>query len=419
MAPSCAEQAARTEIDPTMLVGGATAVLTWLRLRARAGRASTDAIPSAYKTPAPAPASAPRRRPRRPSPAQSSHPALRPLHSASPHRRTAASALYTAATMSSYYSYSDDDDIDIREYGRHRSPQYVDIPERHQRQRPRSYYAADPGFLDGGAAVLAPRSVSRDRFRGRRASPPLPAAAPAPAPVVINNRIYHEYSSDDDDRHHLQLATRHRSRSRSRSSPHVLTREEFEMERTRRELAQLKLSRDMEARERRRARELEEEAELKAAQEELKGIKQAQAREEAEKQIKKELEFKRLKEEEREAEEKEKREKEAEAAVERYKQEELERTHKEKKDLERREREYQRRMQEHLFQSGLDEDAVEAIMKNKKIPEPRNERQAHTHTRMARRHLSFETLRTFDIEYTLDEVRFRHHPLEPGVVGTG
>lgn len=179
------------------------------------------------------------------------------------------------------------------------------------------------------------------------------------------------------------------------------------MDRTRRELAKLKMSKEMEDRERRHARGLEEEAELRRAKEELQGIKQIQAREEHEKKIKKELEYKRLKEEEREAEELKRREKEAEEAVERYKQEELERITKQKKETERVEREYQRRMQEHLFQSGLDDEAVEAIMKNKKLPEPKADKLAHTHTRMARRHLSFETLRTFEIDYTLDEVRLQ------------
>lgn len=185
-----------------------------------------------------------------------------------------------------------------------------------------------------------------------------------------------------------------------------MTREEFEMERTRRELASLKMSKEMEERERRAAKELEEEAELRRARDELQGIKQEKAREEAEKRIKKELEFKRLKEEEREAEEKKRREKEAEEAVERYKQEEFERIQKEKEETERREKEYQRRMKEHLFQSGLDDEAVDAIMQKKKVREPREDKPAQTHTRMARRHLSFETLRTFEIDYELDEVRF-------------
>lgn len=180
------------------------------------------------------------------------------------------------------------------------------------------------------------------------------------------------------------------------------------MDRTKRELAKLKITREMEERERNHAKGLEEEAELRRAKEELQGIKESQAREEHEKQIKKELEYKRLKEEEREAAEQKRREKEAEEAIERYKQEELERITKEKKEAERVEKEYQRRMQEHLFQSGLDDEAVEAIMKNKKLPEPKADKPAQTHTRMARRHLSFETLHTFDIDYTLDEVLF--HP---------
>lgn len=296
--------------------------------------------------------------------------------------------------MSSYYSYSDDDDIDIRVASRHRSPpvQYV--------QPPRHYYAREPspGYLD------ATRTVSRDRSRGRRASSP---PAPTPPPVVINNRIYHDYSSDDDDRRHLQLAKRARSRSRSRTSGHVMTREEFEMERARRELASLKVSNEMEERQRRSAKELQEEAEFRRARDELEGIKAARAREEEEKRIRKELEFKRLKEEEREAGEQERREKEAEEAVERYKQKELERLTMERKEKERQEKEYQRRLQEQLVQSGLNGDQVEAILKNEKIPEPKSDKPKPRYTRMLRKHLSLETLRTFEIEYAVDDqVRF-------------
>lgn len=302
--------------------------------------------------------------------------------------------------MSSYYSYSDDDDIDIRVASRRRSPpvQYV--------QPPRHYYTRDPspGYLDTGRTVISARSVSRDRSRGRRASSP---PAPAPPPVVINNRIYHDYSSDDDDRRHLQIAKRARSRSRSRASGHIMTRDEFEMERARNELANLKMSNEMQERQKRTAKELQEEAELRRARDELQGIKAAQAREEEEKRIKKELEFNRLREEEREAEEQERREKEAEVAVERYKQKELERVSMERKEKERREKEYQRRLQEQLVQSGLNGDQVEAILKNEKIPEPKSDKPKPQYTRLLRKHLSLETLRTFEIEYAVDDqVRF-------------
>lgn len=182
------------------------------------------------------------------------------------------------------------------------------------------------------------------------------------------------------------------------------------MERATNELAKLKMTKDMEERERRAAKDLEEEAELRRAKDELQGIKHRQTREEEEKRIRKELEFKRFKEEEREAAEQEKREKEAEAAVERYKQKETERMQREKKDKELQEKEYQRRLKDHLFQSGLDEEHVEAIMKNKKIPEPKEEpqqqlqlQQQPRYTRLARKHLSLETLRVFDVAFTVDD----------------
>lgn len=299
--------------------------------------------------------------------------------------------------------YSDDEDIDIR-VERRRSPpvHYVDVPA-YQQRRPRHYYPGDhPSYLEPErTTIIATRSASRDRSRERISSPPAAHAAP----VVINNRIYNEYSSDDDESHHrLQLARpRRRSRSRSRSQTGLMTREEFEMERARRELHNLKLAKEFEERERRATKELQEEADLRRAKDELDAIKRRQAQAEEEARIKKELELKRLKDEEREAEAQKRREKAAEEAVEHYKKKEMERIQREKEEQKQREKEYQRRLQEQLLQSGLDEQQITAILRKEKIPEPKPEKPNPKYTRMARKHLSIETLRTFDVEYLVDD----------------
>lgn len=187
-----------------------------------------------------------------------------------------------------------------------------------------------------------------------------------------------------------------------------MTREDWEAENTRRELEHLRMAQAREKDERRLAKEYQDDAELQRAKRELDEIKRREAQAEEEKRIKKELEHKRLKEEQETAEEEKLREKEAELAVERYKQKEAERRAKEAKVREEAEKEYRRRLQEDLVNSGVDEKAIAAIMKKEKVPETEPEAQPvsrPTYTRMARKHLSIETLRTFSIEWDYDTVR--------------
>jgi hypothetical protein len=189
-----------------------------------------------------------------------------------------------------------------------------------------------------------------------------------------------------------------------------MTREDWEAENTRRELEHLRLTAERERAERRITKDFKTDAELQQAKRELDEIKRREALAEEEKRIKKELEHKRLKEEREAAEEAERIKKEAEAAVERYKQEETERRMKEAREREEAEKEYKRRLQEDLVNSGVDEKAIAAIMKKEKVPETEAEAQAQalgrpTYTRMARKHLSIETLRTYSIEWDYDPVR--------------
>jgi len=242
--------------------------------------------------------------------------------------------------------------------------------------------------------IARSRSRERSRTRERRDSPPSTVA-----PIVINNRVYNDYSSDDDDR---QLSHR-RSRERSHSRSSFMTREDWEADQARRELEQLRLARAVDSDGRRIAREYRDEAELERAKAELEAIKRREARAEDEKRIRKDLELRRLREEEEEAQEKIRREKEAALAVERYRQQEFEKAEKERQFRERNEKEYRRRLQDDLLKSGLDEKAVAAILDNKKIPDQdKNASARPTYTRMARRYLSIETLRTFRVEYDVD-----------------
>ncbi|KAF7543850.1 hypothetical protein G7Z17_g10414 [Cylindrodendrum hubeiense] len=314
--------------------------------------------------------------------------------------------------------YDDEDDLDI--HVRHRGPspgpvRYVQRPA----ARPQSYYDAAPGpsYLAPEHLVTVARSRSRDRSRShdRRTSSP-----PPPAPVIINNRIYNEHSSDEDDDRRMQLvgSSRHRhrsrswSRSRSQSSSHM-TREDWEAEQARKDLEGLLLSNTREKDERRLLKEYQEEEELRRAKRELDDIKGREARTEEEKRLKKEMELKRLREEDEENEERDRREKEAKdavehykqaerdrilkakkqeeekekeakEAVERYKQAERDRLLKEREEKEATDREYQRRLEEDLRRSGLDDKAIKAILKKEKV---KKEAQEHVPTQVPISHV--------------------------------
>lgn len=148
------------------------------------------------------------------------------------------------------------------------------------------------------------------------------------------------------------------------------------------------------------------------------------------------VELERLQREEEELQEKRRRDKEAREAVDKYKKEEAERQLREKQEAERREREYQSKLRDHLLESGLDEKEINAILAGKKIVREKEEKKEKkdkekekekdhgskvretvttttltatqsprpTYTRMARRHLSIETLRAYNIDYQLDVV---------------
>ncbi len=60
-------------------------------------------------------------------------------------------------------------------------------------------------------------------------------------------------------------------------------------------------------------------------------------------------------------------------------------------------------MQEDLINAGVDEKHIQAIIKKEKIKEKEKDRP--TYTRMARRHLSIETLRIYNIDFDYDQVR--------------
>ncbi|KAK8091750.1 hypothetical protein PG997_002111 [Apiospora hydei] len=124
------------------------------------------------------------------------------------------------------------------------------------------------------------------------------------------------------------------------------------------------------------------------------------------------LELQRLKEEKEAPVELQRRDKEAKEALERYTKEEAERALREKEEYES-DRNHKRILQEQPLSAGLSKEGANAILARKKAEEThtkpeeagsqgyRNE--LPTYTKMARRHLSLETLRVYGMDYQLDK----------------
>jgi len=315
--------------------------------------------------------------------------------------------------MSSYYDEDDEYSFHVRR-GRGSPAVY----HRPRAARPPYYSSASAPYLEIGGGTL-----QRSRSHGRRHSPP----SPAPAPVIINNRIENYYDEEEDPRYSHALATPAHGghgRSRSRSRPQSFHRDDdYELEVARREIEVLKLKREEEERrlthprphsytredfELESARKELEAIKLKAQREEdekiarqkkeLQAYKDKMQREEEEKRLKREMEFKRLEQEKKEAEEKKAREEAKKKAIEEYKIKEAEKAIKEKKEKEEKEKEYKHRLEDDLRKSGLDERQINAILKKEKEVDPNRP----TYTRMARRHLSIETLNRYRIDFEYD-----------------
>lgn len=63
---------------------------------------------------------------------------------------------------------------------------------------------------------------------------------------------------------------------------------------------------------------------------------------------------------------------------------------------------YRERLENDLIKSGLTDQQIAAVLKKEKLEGEKGPRP--TYTRMTRRHLSFETLNTFGIDYAVDQV---------------
>ncbi|CAK7198092.1 hypothetical protein SEUCBS139899_000750 [Sporothrix eucalyptigena] len=228
-----------------------------------------------------------------------------------------------------------------------------------------------------------------------------------------------------NDREEWELAHARREIEAYRAEEHererkIRQQEEADMARAKRELDVIKANQDKERTDRQREKEYKSQAELERAKRELDEIRRREERELEEKRIKKDLELKALEAQKKAQEEKDRRDKMEKEAIERYKAKEAERIAKEKAEKEEAEREYKRRLQEDLIRSGVDEKDIKAILDKKSVkPEKKEDKklqrtdinieignpvpQRPTYTRMARRHLSIETLNYYHVDFDYDQ----------------
>ncbi|KAL2063015.1 hypothetical protein VTL71DRAFT_6087 [Oculimacula yallundae] len=359
--------------------------------------------------------------------------------------------------------YEDEDDIDIRVRRGRASPQPVIYPEHRYRPAPRPYYEhGSSSYLVPAVNVAGGVHRSRSTGYRRPLSPPSPAPQ-APIVInnrIYNDYEDDDYMLGPPQRVRSRSKSRSRSRANSfvqdprdqyelertrrelESYRAVHNRDEYEVDRTRRELEAYRQAKDQQEKEKVRReleayrsvhtrdeyeiektrRELEmykidrervkeqerlkkqvaatkEDYELEKTKKELQEFKAAKEKEAEEKRVKKELEFQRLREEKKAEEEKKKAKKEADAAIEKYKTEEAAKAAKAKKEKAEREEEYQKRLQEDLRKSGMDERQIAVVLKKDKGVDPNRP----TYTRMSRRHLSIETLNRYRIDYEFDQ----------------
>jgi regulator of protease activity HflC (stomatin/prohibitin superfamily) len=142
--------------------------------------------------------------------------------------------------------------------------------------------------------------------------------------------------------------------------------------------------------------------------EKLRKLELEKQREDDQKRIKDELLLRQAKEAEEKRKEEQRQKEIKEKAIEEFKRKEVERVAKEKKEKEEREREYQERYRRDLENLGLSSRDVSLVVKREV------DLSKTTFTKMARRHISIETLRAYGVNWKLDDVS-RFSPSYPSL----
>jgi hypothetical protein len=146
-------------------------------------------------------------------------------------------------------------------------------------------------------------------------------------------------------------------------------------------------------------RTYEEQAEYELMKEKLKKFELEKHHGEEQRRIKDELLLKQAKEAEERRKEDQRQKEIREKAIEDFKRKEAERVAKEKRERDEREKEYQERHRRDLERLGLTTRDVDRVV-GRGLDLSKT-----TFTKMARRHISIETLRAFNVDWKFDYVR--------------
>ncbi|KAH0545009.1 hypothetical protein FGG08_000935 [Glutinoglossum americanum] len=243
-------------------------------------------------------------------------------------------------------------------------------------------------YYSGTGNYLSPEYSGLHRSRSTGPRPGLPP----PAPVVINVKadehrgrpmsLYDEdYSYDDRDRSPT-VSSYSRGRSPRRYHTH-----------SRPPSVSYSHSRDHSP-----CRTHDDTAEVELMRERLKKYEEDKRLEEEQKRIKDELLLKAAKEAEAKRKEDLRQKEIKEKAIEEFKKKEQERVAKEKKEKEEREKEYQERYRKDLEKLGFTNRDVGMVVGRGGVDLSKT-----TYTKMARRHISIETLRVYGVHWQFDE----------------
>ncbi|KAI9766087.1 MAG: hypothetical protein M1840_006794 [Geoglossum simile] len=255
-------------------------------------------------------------------------------------------------------------------------------------------YARRPLYYSTGSGGLLSPEYSTGLHRSRSTGPRT-AGPPSPAPVIINHistedghhrgRPLSMYEPDDDYELRDPSPISSRGRSPRGRSPRRYHRHSRPMS--------VSYSREVSP----VYRTVEEKIEYEAMKEKLKKLEHEKQMEEEQKRIKDEILLKQAKEAEAKLKEEKKKREISEKAVEDFKRKEADRITKEKKEKEQREKEYQERYRNDLERLGLtSRDASLVVRKEVDLSKT-------TFTKMARRHISIETLKVYGVNWKFDD----------------
>ncbi|KAI9775482.1 MAG: hypothetical protein M1839_001099 [Geoglossum umbratile] len=250
-------------------------------------------------------------------------------------------------------------------------------------------YARRPLYYSTASGGLLSPEYSTGHHRSRSTGPR--AGPPSPAPVIITHintddrrgRPTSMYDDDYEPRDPSPISSR--GRSPGGRSPRRYHRHSRPMS--------VSYSRDVSP----MYRTLEEKLEYEAMKEKLKKLELEKQKDEEAKRIKDEMMLKHAKETAEKQKEEQRKKEISEKAVEDFKRKEADRIAKERREKEEREKEYQERYRKDLAKLGFTNRDTDLVIR-KEVDLSKT-----TFTKMARRHISIETLKAYNVNWKFDD----------------